>query len=264
MTSGAATTRALVVTGGHRFDEPSFAELLAALPGVAVEHVAHPEADERLHPDRLDADVLVLYDLPGVRLGRGRPAQPFPPSPEVVEGWEGLLAEGVPVVALHHSLCSWPAWSRFADVLGGVFLYAPGPVAGQDWPDSGYRHDVAQVLTVVAPEHPLCAGLPPSPADRRALPLPGLRGRGDPAALRTDAPRTDADHESAAHALLPAGTARQPWHHPPGSSLAAWTHRVERSTVVYVQPGDGPGAFANDHYRRLLTNAITWAASTRP
>ncbi len=56
----------------------------------------------------------------------------------------------------------------------------------------------------------------------------------------------------------------QTWHHPPGSSLAAWTHRVERSTVVYLQPGDGPGAFANDQYRRLLTNAITWAASTRP
>ena len=79
--------------------------------------------------------------------------------------------------------------------------------------------------------------------------------------LRTDAPRTDADHESVAHALVPTSSAT--WHHPPGSSLAAWTHRVERSTVVYLQPGDGPGAFANDEYRRLLTNAITWAASTQ-
>ena len=262
--AGRSPTRALVVTGGHGFDEPSFAALLAALPGVAVEHVAHPDADDRLHPDRLDADVVVLYDLPGVRLARGRPAEPFPPPPEVVEGWEGLLAEGVPIVALHHSLCSWPLWPRFADLLGGVFLYAPGKVAGQDWPDSGYRLDVPQVLTVVAPEHPVCAGLPPSFAltDEPYL-CPIFEDAVTPL-LRTDAPRTDADHESVAHALVPAEATRQTWHHPPGSSLAAWTHRVERSTVVYLQPGDGPGAFANDQYRRLLTNAVTWASSTRP
>jgi uncharacterized protein len=263
-TGGTETTRALVVTGGHGFDEPSFAAMLAALAGVVVERVAHPDADARLHPDRLDADIVVLYDLPGVRLARGRPAEPFPPPPEVVEGWEGLLAAGVPIVALHHSLCSWPLWPRFADLLGGVFLYAPGKVAGQDWPDSGYRLDVPQVLTVVAPEHPVCAGLPPSFAltDEPYL-CPIFEDAVTPL-LCTDAPRTDTDHESVAHALVPADTTSATWHHPTGSSLAAWTHRVERSTVVYLQPGDGPGAFANDQYRRLLTNAITWAASTRP
>jgi len=45
--------------------------------------------------------------------------------------------------------------------------------------------------------------------------------------------------------------------------MAPTPYTVERSTVVYLQPGDGPGAFANDEYRRLLTNAITWAASTQ-
>jgi len=124
--------------------------------------------------------------------------------------------------------------------------------------------DVPQVLTVVAPEHPVCAGLPPSFAltDEPYL-CPIFEDAVTPL-LRTDAPRTDADHESVAHALVPAEATRETWHHPPGSSLAAWTHRVDRSTVVYLQPGDGPGAFANDQYRRLLTNAITWAASTRP
>ena len=171
-------------------------------PAWPSERVAHPDADDRLHPDRLDADVVVLYDLPGVRLARGRPAEPFPPPPEVVEGWEGLLAQGVPVVALHHSLCSWPLWPRFADLLGGVFLYAPGKVVGQDWPDSGYRLDVPQVLTVVAPEHPVCAGLPPVFAltDEPYL-CPIFEDAVTPL-LRTDAPRTDADHESVAHALV--------------------------------------------------------------
>ena len=54
------------------------------------------------------------------------------------------------------------------------------------------------------------------------------------------------------------------WHHPPGSPYLAWHHVVERSTVVYVQPGDGPSAFGNPCYQRLLDNAIAWAASTAP
>jgi uncharacterized protein len=256
--------RALVVTGGHGFDEASFQRLLDALPGVAVERVAHPDADGRLHPDRVDADVVVLYDLPGVRLARGRPAEPIPPPAPVVEGWEGLLAEGMPIVALHHSLCSWPAWPRFNELVGGVFLYAPGPVRGRDCPDSGYRHDVAQVLTVVAPDHPVCAGLPPSFSLTDETYVCPVFEDAVTALLCTDAPRREVDHESAAHALVPPGPDEPPWHHPDGSSLAAWTHTVERSTVVYVQPGDGPGAFDDAHYRRLLTNAITWAASTAP
>ena len=76
--------------------------------------------------------------------------------------------------------------------------------------------------------------------------------------LLTDAPRTDADHESTAQALLPPGAQRPPWHHPPGSPYLAWHHVVERS-VVYLQPGDGPSAFGNPSYQRLLDNAIAWA-----
>jgi trehalose utilization protein len=257
-------TRALVVTGGHSYDETALADLLASLPGVAVERAAHPDVDHRLHPDRVDADVIVLYDMPGVRIARGEPAEPLTPPPEVVEGWEALLAEGVPVVALHHSLCSWPAWPRFPELLGGSFLYAPGTVAARDWPDSGYRHDVEQVLTVVAPQHPVCAGLPASFTLTDETYLCPVFEEAVTPLVRTDAPRRDVDHESTAHALLPRNAERTPWHHPPGSSLAAWTHQVDRSTVVYLQPGDGAGAFTNANYQRLLTNAIRWAAATTP
>ena len=243
-------------------DEPSFAALLAALPGVAVERVAHPDADDRLHPNRLDADVVILYDLPGVRLAHGRPAEPFPPPPEVVDGWEGLLAEGVPIVALHHSLCSWPLWPRFAALLGGVFFYAPGKVAGKDWPDSGYRLDVPQVLTVVAPEHPVCAGLPPSFAltDEPYL-CPVFENAVTPL-LRTDAPRTDADHESVAHALVPTRRSARPGTTRPAPRWPRGRTRSSGRPSCTSSPATARAACANDHYRRLLTKAITWAAST--
>jgi hypothetical protein len=122
---------ALVVTGGHRFDEAAFDGLLARLASVTVERVDHPDAGDRLHPDRLDADVIVLYDMPGLRVRRGDPVEIVEPPAGVVEGWEALLAAGVPVVALHHSICSWPAWPRFAEIIGGRFHYAPGRLAGR-------------------------------------------------------------------------------------------------------------------------------------
>jgi hypothetical protein len=33
---------------------------------------------------------------------------------------------------------------------------------------------------------------------------------------------------------------------------------------VYLQPGDGPSAFENPAYQRLLDNTIVWAATTAP
>ena len=256
--------RALVVTGGHRFDEAAFDDLLAQLPSVTVERVDHPEAGDRLHPDRLGADVIVLYDMPGLRLRRGDPVEIVEPPAGVVEGWEALLAAGVPVVALHHSICSWPAWPRFAEIIGGRFHYAPGHLAGRDWPDSGYRHDVEQTVTVVATDHPVCAGLPASFSLTDETYLCPVFEHAVTPLLLTDAPRTDADHESTAQALLPPDAERQPWRHPPGSPYLAWHHHVERSTVVYLQPGDGPSAFGNASYQRLLDNAIAWAATTAP
>jgi hypothetical protein len=29
---------------------------------------------------------------------------------------------------------------------------------------------------------------------------------------------------------------------------------------VYLQPGDGPATYANEHWRRLLGNALHWVA----
>ena len=80
--------RALVLTGGHGFDEAAFGELLERLPSVTVERVSHPEAAERLHPDRVDADVIVLYDMPGLRVRRGAPVDIIDPPAGVVEGWD--------------------------------------------------------------------------------------------------------------------------------------------------------------------------------
>jgi uncharacterized protein len=253
--------RVLVLTGGHPFDRPSFNDMLDALPDVWWEEVAHPEAQARLAPGRVGADVVLAYDLPGVTFRPGQPPLLPAPSPELVAGMEGLLDEGQPFVFLHHALASWPAWPEFAEIVGGRYHYAPATLRGHEWPDSGYRHDVHQTLRVVAPDHPVCAGLPESfeLTDETYL-CPVFDDDVVPLVV-SDAPRTDQDHWSTTLALAGRRYEREGWHHPPGSPLAAWVKRSGRSPVAYVQPGDGPAAFENAAFRQLLANALHWAAS---
>jgi hypothetical protein len=257
--------RATVLSGGHPFDEAAFTAMLDALHGVVAAHVPWPDAEQVFAPGGLDdTDVLVLYDMQGITFARS--ALPtFPPPPaQVIEGWQRLLAAGVPVVALHHAIAAWPAWPRYADIVGGRFHYVAAELHGTAWPDSGYRHDVVQQLRVVDPDHPVCAGLPATFTLTDETYLCPVFDDAVTPLLVSDAPKIDDEFYSATLAITGHMYARDGWHHPPGSPLAAWTHRVEQSTVVYIQPGDGPGAFSDETYRRLLANAITWAAGTRP
>ena len=257
--------RATVLVGGHPFDPDSFAEMFAALAGIDARIVAWPEAAAVYEPHGLDdTDVLVLYDMPGVGLRPGLVPEPEPPAPTVVAGWEALTGRGQPVVAMHHSIASWAAWPTFAEVVGGRFLYAPGELRGTAHPDSGWAFDVTQTLSVLDPGHPVCAGLPSSfELTDETYVCPVFTDEIHPL-VGTDAPLDDQHHWSAVSAVSGKMFDREGWSHPPGAPYAAWTRTYRASTVVYVQPGDGPKAFTNLHYRRLLGNAITWAATTDP
>lgn len=266
MTAAPTTTvRATVLVGGHPFDADSFAELFANLDGVTARIVAWPDAADVYEPGGLDdTDVLVLYDMPGVGLNQGHVPQPEPPPAAVVAGWDALTRRGQPVVAMHHAIASWALWPEFAEIVGGRFLYAPGELRGAAQPDSGWAFDVTQQFTVLDAGHPVCAGLPPSfeLTDETYL-CPVFTDDIHPL-IGTDAPLDDQHHWSAVAAVTGTMFDRTGWSHAPGAPFAAWTRRYQASTVVYVQPGDGPKAFTNEHYRRLLGNAITWAATTAP
>jgi hypothetical protein len=51
------------------------------------------------------------------------------------------------------------------------------------------------------------------------------------------------------------------WTHPPGSALVGWVKHAGRSPLVYLQFGDGPVTYADPVFRRVVANAIRWAAS---
>ncbi len=242
--------RVTVVIGGHAFERAAFDTALRALPGIEFEYLKHPEAALRLNPrDLQGVDALLLYDIPGIDF---RAAQDAPrllaPSAEFQVGFESLLLEGTGIVALHHALAGWPAWPAYGAALGGRFRYRPAREAGAVLPDSGYARDIVPPRFTLRDEPYLC-----DVDVARVTPL-----------LRADRRYTGAPFESAARALgAPDAAGPADWPGRAVPDVVAWTREVLASRLVYLQPGDGPATYANEHWRRLLGNALQWAARRR-
>jgi len=255
----------LLVTKGHPFEREPFLAMWDALEGVTYDHVEHPEARDRIHPERVAADVIAFYDMPGLTFTRADPPLVLEEPPaELVAGFEALLDVGVPMVFLHHAVAGWPAWERYAEVVGGRFHYAPATLRGVAYPDSGYLLDVTHTVEVLAADHPICAGLPPTFELRDELYCFPVVADDLVPLLRTRHPTTADAFWSADRAIRGRLHDAEGWTHPPGSDLVAWA-RVERaSPIVYLQPGDGPPSYADPNVRRLLANALAWAVEAAP
>jgi len=240
--------------------------MLDSLP-AEVDLYEWPSALSLFEPNGVDLllddyDVLGLYDMPGIAFNRGASPDLVPPPPCVPNAWERLTAAGMPVLALHHSIASWPTWDGFAEILKGRFHYVPATLRGVAYPDSGYAMNVRQTFSVAAPAHPVCAGLPSRFELTDETYLCPVFDDEIEVLITTDAPR-DSGHHASAHAAV-RRTTDPNWQHEPATMAVAWTHTVARSRVVYLQPGEGPESFENPHYRTIISNAVTWLSSTKP
>ncbi|MFK8024603.1 MAG: ThuA domain-containing protein, partial [Ilumatobacter sp.] len=177
------------------------------------------------------------------------------------DAFESLLAAGKGMVFMHHAIAGWPTWERYAHVIGGRFHYQPATLDGVDHPDSWYRHDVTHTVEVLDAGHPICSELDPSfeITDEVYL-FPVIEGDVQPL-MRSTYDFTDTNFYSADRAVRGARNDRTGWSHSRGSDLVAWTKRVGASPIAYIQFGDGPQTYADANYRRIVSNAIRWAAA---
>lgn len=254
------------LAGGHPFDRDALVEMIESVPGTTGHLVEWPDAGEiftEAGTTRLLAtcDVLALYDLPGITFRRGDTPILNEPSDELKRSWQRIVESGLPILGMHHAIASWPTWEFFAELLKGRFHYVPASLRGIDWTDSGWANPVSQTFRVVNPEHPVCAGLPEEFPLTDETYLCPIFDDEITTLIVTDAPR-DADHHRSAYATI-RRVDQGDWTHPDTSKAVAWTHRFANSTVVYLQPGDGPEAFRHPVYRRLIANSLHWLASTR-
>jgi uncharacterized protein len=247
----------LVVTGGHPFEAEPFFAVFDAIDDIRWTAATTPEAGH---------DVVVFYDMPGLRFTRTMPPlELIEPTPEQRALITRLTADGTGLVFMHHAIASWPSWEEYAHLVGGRFHYQPGSLRGTDYPDSGYRFDVTHTVEVLAPEHPVCAGLGSSfEITDELYCFPVLEDEVTPL-MRTTYDTADADNfYSADLAISGKRHSNDGWTHPAGSNLVAWCKQIEASRMVYLQFGDGPVTYADANYRTALTNAIRWTTPVTP
>lgn len=245
----------LLVTGGHPFERAPFFAMFDSLPGVVWTGAPAPTTGH---------DVVVFYDMPGFRF-TGDPDDPLhvvEPTPEQQSTIQHLSEQGTGLVFLHHAVAGWPSWAEYGELIGGRFLYRPGSFGGRSHPPSGYLLDVTHTVEVIEREHPVCAGVAPRfsltdelycyPIDAEAV-IPLLRTTHDTSSRHFFSPEL---------AIRGRMNDRTGWDHPRGSDLVGWAREVGRSRLVYLQPGDGPAAYADQNFRTLVSNAISWTART--
>lgn len=212
----------LLVTGGHDFDEVPFFGMFDSLENLTYRHVRQPEANALYALEEMEQyDALVFYDM----WDKITEAQQ--------ESFLNLLKKGKGMVFLHHALVSYPEWDEFTQVIGGKYYVKGVERDGKVFPASTYQHDVTVPIGISDKRHVITRGLKP------------FRLYDEVYGGFEVLPRV--------HPLLVTD-------HPQSTRIIGWTNHYEKSRIVYLQPGHGPQAFYDHHYRTLLLRAIGWVA----
>lgn len=219
----AEKTQVLVVTGGHDF-EPSFFTLFEGYDDIEITKAEQPKANEMYADGTAKKfDVIVLYDMWAEI------------APEQRKGFVDYLNSGKGLVALHHCLGSYQNWEDYAYLIGGAYVMDKNgrEIDGQHYKGSDYLHDVDMKVQVVNPNHPITRGVKDFEIH--------------------DETYKDLYVHPKANVLLQCD-------HPTSSPVIGWVMSHEKARVATLQLGHDSKAYANENYRKLVIQAIRWAA----
>jgi sugar phosphate isomerase/epimerase/type 1 glutamine amidotransferase len=144
-----------------------------------------------------------------------------------------LLNKGKPLVALHHCLSDYMEWPEAGKILGGRYWIGDRP----HHTTSTYTQNQTYTAHLADPEHPITRFMKDFEVVDEVY--------GNLEVWPDVKPLLTVDH-------------------PKSNKVVAWTHTYGKSPVAYIQIGHGPTAFANPNYRRMVAQAIRWAAGRLP
>jgi type 1 glutamine amidotransferase len=253
-------SKVLISVKGHPYDRNAFAELFENIDDISYTLVEQPASQAFFSPALAkDYNVHVLYDMPGLDFTTQPPSLIDPPE-QFVSDFERLLEIGHGFLFLHHAIASWPTWPEYAEIVGGRFLYVPDELRGRLHMDSGYRHDVSYIATTHS-WGSLTDELPSSFEVTDELYLYEVFEEDVIPLISGSYPPISENFYSAAHAGVGQMYSNADWLHPQGSNYLAWAKSYKNSPIVYIQMGDGPSAYQNPAFQKILYNAIAWLGS---
>jgi type 1 glutamine amidotransferase len=222
VSSQAATkaTRVLLITGGHAYDTNEFHALFAANSSIQVTHVIHPEAQAWFRPGKAaNFDVIVAYDMWKTISDNAR------------TNLLQFVRQGKGLLALHHSLASFPDWPEYSNLIGGQYHDTPWKLNGRDMPPSTYEHDMEVEVEIVDPHHPVTQGLRNFTIHDEVYGGFEVKPDAQPL-LRTS--------------------------HPKSGPVLAWHRQEGAGRVVYLQLGHDHQAYAHPAFQQLISQAINY------
>jgi lysophospholipase L1-like esterase len=216
--SGHNTPRVLVIVGGHSYDTTEFYDMLGDLAGFHFDSISHPDAGKMLASEHVYSyDAVMFYDF--------ITGMPLKDSSIYLN----LARRGMPMLFLHHAICTFQQWEGYGDLVGGKYLvegFGNDPSKLSD-----YRHDLDLEINVLDRRHPVTRGLEDFTIHDEGYSNLWIRDGLTPL-LGTD--------------------------HPDCSDLVGWVNRFDQSTVVYLIFGHDRQAYVNESFHQLLENALSW------
>jgi uncharacterized protein len=222
---GAQNLSVLVIAGGHSFDTLAFQRMFDEMENIEYDFMLQPEANRFLvETEEFKYNVLIFYDM-WRTIGE-----------QEKSAYLRLCEKGVPMLFLHHALVSYQNWPEFEDIIGGKYVEPPKnePVPKSEL--STYRHDVWVNVRIPDPNHPVTRGM------KDFLIFDEVYG-----------------NYRVGEKVKPLLTTD----HPESTPVIAWENRYKNSRIIYLQPGHDKNAYADENYRRLISQTVRYLSENQ-
>jgi len=219
----ARAVRAVVLTGGHDYDQKPFLALFDAMSGITYKHIDQKAGGEAF--DNIDDwkyDVIVLYNH----------NQKI--TDKQAENLLKLLDKGVGLVILHHAIAAYQNWPEFRKILGGRYhLKDEVDSDGTKHARSQYKHDVDMKVHVEDPKCPVAAGV---------------------------SDFTIHDETYKGYTVDPQVKVFLTTDDPTSEKAIGWTNTCRKANVCFLELGHDAKAYASKEMQTLYAQAMKWAA----
>jgi type 1 glutamine amidotransferase len=214
---------AVLITGGHGYEQKPFLAVFDAMDGVTYKHVDEKVGGEAFENiDDWKYDVIVLYNF-------NRKI-----SDKQAENFVKLLDKGVGLVILHHAIAAYQNWPEYRKILGArYYLKDETDAAGVTHKPCLWKHDVDFKVHVEDPKCPVAAGV---------------------------SDFTIHDETYKGYTVDPQVKVYLTTDDPTSNKEIGWTNTYSKANVCYLELGHDSKAYASKEMQTLYIQAIRWAA----